>query len=181
MVFLTKKIADFTLEAQKLKDEHRKGWKVKAGIKDPESVADHTYGLAMLAMLFSDYKGLDTEKCLRMAILHDLAEIIIGDLLPGENNRKRNDEDKAMAKLLNMLPSSISKKYLKIWEEFRVGKTEEARLVHQLDKVEMVAQALRYSKEGVKKETLQIFVKSAKDKIKDHSVRELFNDFVEQF
>jgi len=176
VVFLIKKFADFTLEAQKLKDEYRKGWKVKAGVRNPESVADHTYGLAMLSMLFGDYKDLDTEKCLRMAILHDLAEVITGDLLPGENNNKRNDEDRAMKKLLKILPGSISKKYLQIWEEFKIGKSKEAKLVHELDKLEMVAQALRYSREGVKKETLQIFVKGAKGKIKDDDLIKLYNE-----
>jgi len=177
VVFLIKKFADFTLEAQKLKDEHRKGWKVKAGIKNPESVADHTYGLAMLSMLFSDYKDLDVEKCLRMAILHDLAEVIIGDLLPGENNNKRHDEDKAIRKLLKILPSNISKKYLQVWEEFRIGKSKEAKLVHELDKLEMVAQALRYGEEGIKKKRLQIFFDSAKSKIKDDDLIRLFNEF----
>jgi len=174
---LIKKFADFTLEAQKLKDEYRKGWKVKAGIKNPESVADHTYGLAMLSMLFSDYKNLDAEKCLRMAILHDLAEVIIGDLLPGENNNKSNDEDKAMKKLLKILPNGISKRYLQIWEEFRIGKSKEAKLVHELDKLEMVTQALRYGKEGIKKEKLQIFFDGAKGKIRDDDLAKLCNEF----
>jgi len=181
VVCLRKKTAEFILEAQKLKDEHRKGWRVKAGIRNPESVADHTYGLAVLAMLFSDNKGLDTEKCMRMAILHDLAEVTIGDLLPGESNNKRDEEDKVMKKLLTILPSSISKRYLQIWKEFRIGRSKEAKLVHQLDKIEMVAQALRYSKRGVKKETLQIFFESAKGKIKDNDLRNLFNDFNELF
>ena len=177
MVFVIKKFADFTLEAQKLKDEYRNGWKVKAGIRDPESVADHTYGLTMLSMLFSDYKNLDAEKCLRMAVLHDLAEVIIGDLLPGENNNKRDDEDKAMKRLLKMLPNSISKRYLEIWEEFRLGKSKEAKLVHELDKLEMVAQALRYGKGGIKRERLQMFFDTAKGKIKDTDLIKLFNEF----
>ena len=177
MVFLIKKFADFALEAQKLKDEHRKGWKVKGGIKNPESVADHTYGLAMLSMLLSDYKYLDAEKCLRMAVLHDLAEVIIGDLLPGENNNKRNDEDKAMKKILKILPKNFSKRYLQIWEEFRIGRSKEAKLVHELDKLEMVAQALRYREQGIRKESLQIFFESGRGKIKDNDLIDLFNEF----
>jgi len=180
VVFLIKKFADFTLEAQKLKDEHRKGWKVKAGIKNPESVADHTYGLAMLSMLFSDYKDLDAEKCLRMAVLHDLSEVIIGDLLPGESSNKRNDEDKAMNKLLKILPKNISKRYLQIWEEFRIGKSKEAKLVHELDKLEMVVQALRYGKKGIKKESLQIFFESGKSKIRDDDLVKLFDEFAKR-
>lgn len=172
-----KDLANFALESQKLKDEARKGWKVKAKVGKPESVAEHTYGVAILAMLLGDYKKLDTEKCIKMALLHDLSEVIIGDLLPGENSNKREDEHKAMRKLLKVLSNDSAKHYLEIWNEFRAGRSKEAKLVHELDKLEMVIQAFRYRQGGVKRKNLLIFVESAKKSISDDYIKNMFDDF----
>jgi len=69
----------------------------KLGLKNPESVADHAYCVAAIAMVLSDSKKLDSEKILKMAILHDLAESITGDLTP-EDGPKQKKEDAAMKK-----------------------------------------------------------------------------------
>ena len=63
-----------------LKTIPRSGWQKKLGIKRPESVADHAFGVAAIAMILSDSKRLDSAKVLKMAILHDLAESLTGDL-----------------------------------------------------------------------------------------------------
>jgi len=170
-------IKDFITEAEKLKDEPRRGWKFKARVKHPESVADHTYGVAILAMLFADERGLDSEKCMKMALLHDLSEVITGDLMPGEDSNKRVEEDKAIRKLLKMLPNNISKQYLAIWKEFNQGKSKEAKLVHVLDKLEMVIQASRYRRDGIRKELLARFVNSARTKISDRALKRMFEEF----
>ena len=68
----------------KLKNLKRTGWISKAKILRAESVADHSYSLTALSMVFSDLLGLDTEKVMKMCIIHDLAESIIGDYMPEE-------------------------------------------------------------------------------------------------
>lgn len=170
-------IKDFITEAEKLKDEPRRGWKLKAGVKHPESVAEHTYGVAILAMLLADERGLDAEKCTKMALLHDLSEVITGDMMPGENSNKRVEENRAVRKLLKKLPHNISKRYLEIWNEFKSGKSKEAKLVHEIDKLEMVIQASRYRRDGVKKELLARFVNSARTKVSDRALKRMFEDF----
>ena len=174
---LLKDIERFIVESQKLKDEHRRGWKLKAGIKSPESVADHTYGVAMLSMLLADKMGLDAEKCIKMALLHDLSEVITGDLMPGENNNKREEDNIAMRRLLKLLPDKLARQYLAIWNDFRLNKSKEALLVHELDKLEMVIQAYRYKGQGTKKELLTRFADSARAKISDKQVRTMFDEF----
>jgi putative hydrolase of HD superfamily len=171
------RIKDFITEAEKLKDEPRRGWKLKARVKHPESVAEHTYGVAILAMLLADERGLDAEKCMKMALLHDLSEVITGDMMPGENSNKRVEEDRAARKLLKKLPHNISKRYLEIWNEFKSGKSKEAKLVHEIDKLEMVIQASRYRRDGVKKELLARFVNSARTKVSDRTLKRMFEDF----
>ena len=66
---------DFFYIVSELKKVQRKGWHDKVGITHPESVADHSYGTAIMAMIFSDNSGsLNTERIMKMALLHDLAE-----------------------------------------------------------------------------------------------------------
>jgi putative hydrolase of HD superfamily len=67
---------DFFNIVAELKKIPRKGWKEKLGLENPESVADHSYLTAVMSMIISDLNGLNTQKVLKMSLLHDLAESI---------------------------------------------------------------------------------------------------------
>ena len=128
-----------------LKNEKRKGWILKTGIMEPESVADHTFRMTLMAMIIGDINNLDTCKMIRMAILHDLGEAITGDLLPQEKINKKQEEENAMEQILNLLPKKISMQYSSVWRELKMGLSLEAKLVKQIDRFEMAFQALEYS------------------------------------
>ena len=90
------KLIDLMSLAGKLKRLKRTGW-IETGIPDPESVSDHTYRVTLLAMILSDLKNLDTEKVLKMSMIHDLPESIIGDLTPDQKKENhQSTEDRAM-------------------------------------------------------------------------------------
>lgn len=146
-----------------LKKVDRAGWAAKAGIKNPESVADHTYSMCAIGMALSDMMELGTEEILRMIILHDLAESVIGDYMPGEITAKKKieQEKKAMKKILSCIPAKTRKIYEKAWLEYLHNKTGEARLVHRIDKLEMALQADRYRKDGHSAKSLEQFFVSA--------------------
>ncbi len=147
-----------------LKAVDRAGWAAKAGIKNPESVADHTYSMCAIGMALSDIMGLDTEKVLRMTILHDLAESVVGDYMPGEVTARSKiaQEKKAMKNILSCIPARTRKNYEKAWLEYLLNKTKEARFVHRLDKLEMALQANRYKKEHRTNKSLDQFFVSAR-------------------
>jgi putative hydrolases of HD superfamily len=143
-------LIDFIAEAGRLKKLPRTGW-VESSVPDPESVADHSFRVALIAMILSDAQRLDTIKVVRMALLHDLAEAETGDLTP---RQKETDiegfklaEDTAMVKLLEKLPEAIRGEYRAAWREFSEASTEEARLVRGADKLEMIMQASEYQQE----------------------------------
>ncbi|HEU5171925.1 MAG TPA: HD domain-containing protein [Nitrososphaeraceae archaeon] len=144
----------------KLKNIKRAGWISKAKILRPESVADHSYSLTALSMVFSDLLGLDTEKVMKMCIIHDLAESIIGDYMPNEISieEKQIKEDNAMKIILSSFPDKIALLYSNMWKEYCLNQTKEARLVKQLDKVEMFLQANQYLKNGYSYESLSQFL-----------------------
>jgi putative hydrolase of HD superfamily len=143
-----------------LKNLKRTGWISKAKILKAESVADHSFSLTALSMVFSDLLGLDTEKVMKMCIIHDLAESIIGDYMPDELSivEKKKKEDDAMEIVISSFPDKISLLYSKMWKEFSSNQTKEARLVKQLDKVEMFLQANQYLKNGYSYEFLSPFL-----------------------
>ncbi|HJU14292.1 MAG TPA: HD domain-containing protein [Candidatus Nitrosotalea sp.] len=161
-------LSEFFHVVSELKKTQRKGWKEKVGIEKPESVADHSYGVAVMAMVFSDIESLDASKTMRMALLHDLAESITGDFMPGEVSKesKREVEAQAMKELLSKLPPNLEQSYTKIWQEYLDGKSREAALLHEIDKLEMALQASKYFGEGFSMEKLGEFIESARKEIK---------------
>ena len=143
------KILKFLEEAGKLKTVKREGWKIR-GIKERESVAEHTFRVALLAMLLSELEKRNMQKVLKMSLLHDLPESQTGDLTrcSPTYGQKRKIEKKAMEKILKNLPRKLQKEYMQLWEEYRGGRTPEAKLVKAADKLEMLLQAREYAEQG---------------------------------
>jgi putative hydrolase of HD superfamily len=137
------------LEAEALKRTPRAGWK-RIGVARPESVADHSWRLALMAMLYADLLGLDAGRAARIALLHDLAEARIGDRMPGEWSAKQKHarEARALRGMLAPLPPGVRRRWLALWNDYEAGRSPEARLVAELDKLEMVAQGLAYERRG---------------------------------
>jgi len=168
------KLVEFFKRSGQLKKVSRSGW-VKAGIESPESVADHTFRTALFCMIFSSLEGLDELKMLQMALIHDLPEVIVGDLTPSQKIKAdKNKEEDAMKSLLAFLPKKVGSKYIKVWHEYASGETVEAKTVRQLEKLEMALQAREYGKAGVK-ENLKVFIKSAEKDIRSPAIRALFS------
>jgi len=152
----------FLLEAGELKRVQRRGWK-RVGVRAPESVADHSWRLALMAMLYADLEGLDAGRAARIALLHDLPEVRAGDAMPGEWTpaQKHAREARALRAMLKPLPPLLREEYEALWNEYEEGASPEARLVAELDKLEMAAQALRYEDARVSPRKLDGFWASA--------------------
>ena len=114
-------IEKFFEKVLELKNVPRQGWKEKLEINNPESVADHSYSTTVLSMILSDIKGLDSEKIIRMALLHDLAESITGDITPNDmmKDEKVSKENLAMKQILKNLPNKIAESYFEIWNDYQ--------------------------------------------------------------
>jgi putative hydrolase of HD superfamily len=128
----------------RLKTLRRAGW-VRAGVSEPESVADHSYRVAMLALLLGPRLGLDVDRLVRMALLHDLAEARIGDLTPLDRvapAEKSAGESAAFSDIVGGLPEGPA--LFEVWRDYETGATPEGRIAKQLDKLEMALQTLEY-------------------------------------
>lgn len=175
-------ILDFFHTSANLKKIPRQGWIDKLSIDKPESVADHTFSMAMMGMIFSDLENYNTEKFLKMILLHDLAESVTGDMTLEQISKEEKTvlENNTMKKILNDLPASLQKQYGILWEEYQSNNSKEAKVVHQIDRLEMALQAKIYSNEGHSTEKLDSFFNSARNEITDPKLSELFRKILEK-
>ena len=169
-------ILDFFKTAVNLKNIARQGWIDKLSIENPESVADHSYSMAIMGMVISDLENYDSEKILKMILLHDLAESKIGDYTPNQISKenKTKIENNAYDEIINMLPDAIKLQYGEIWGEYQKQESPESKIVYQIDKLEMVLQAKMYQKKGAPTEAVVSFFKSAESEITNPKLKELF-------
>ncbi len=169
-------ILDFFKMAANLKNVSRQGWIDKLSISNPESVADHSYSMAIMCMVMSDLENYDSEKILKMVMLHDLAESKTGDMTPDQISKEKKTvlENTAFFEILENLPDKIKSQYLEIWNEYQENDSPESNIVHQIDRLEMALQARLYQKEGHSEEKLSPFFESAGTQITHPKLKELF-------
>lgn len=174
-------ILDFFKTAANLKKISRQGWVNKLSLDNPESVADHSYSMAIMSMVISDLENYNSEKILKMVLLHDLAESKTGDYTPEQLSKEKKSklENNAFYEITKNLPDLIKSQYLQIWQEYQQNISLESKIVHQIDRLEMALQAKIYQKDGHSKEKLESFFESAKKDITDPELKELFKKIVE--
>ncbi len=166
-----KEVVNFFHEIGKLKRKPRRGWVIN-DIKNPESIAEHTFRAAVMAWVLGKRKKLDIEKVLKIALIHDICEVYAGDTTPydsilprtkkkraellktwprfSNSERKRlaqekhKREKKALEKLLSKLPHDIKKEIKNLWLDYERGLTAEGRFFRQMDRLEDFLQSMEY-------------------------------------
>lgn len=142
-----------------LKDVLRQGW-VNAGVDAPESVAAHSWGMAVLALKLCP-EDLNLEHVLKLCLVHDLPEVIVGDLTPQDDvSTKSADERAAMEQL--------APEWVALFDEYEHQTTPEAVFVKKLDKLDMALQAKVYMERS--ELDLNQFIDSARKTLGDHDL-----------
>ncbi len=179
-----KRCVTFFTELMRLKALARTGWLLR-GVRDVESIADHAFGVAGIAMVLADRARaggieVNVETVLRMALLHDLSEARTGDLpstiksyFPG-NTLKQADEQ-AARDILQPL-GEIGASYLAVWREYEQRSSLEARIVKAADKLDLLLQACEYEKGGAS--NLGEFWENAEEDFARLGVEELIADIL---
>jgi 5'-deoxynucleotidase YfbR-like HD superfamily hydrolase len=147
-----KAIVDLAWEVDRLESIPRMGWQMR-GIPRPESVAAHVQGVTFWAMLLADeIEGADPLKAMRMATLHELGELKLGDIpkiaekyLPA--GAKDAAEEKITEEFLALLGAKGAP-LMELFREFQQGESLEARIVTAADKLQMMLKVLRYETDG---------------------------------
>ncbi len=163
----------------------RKGW-LERGLPAGrvESVGSHSFGTALLALVLKEAgllpAGVPAERLLAVALLHDITESVTGDLTPADNvtpARKAALELDAVRRLLGDVPGMAGLQ--RELEAFvsggkAAGKDPVYALVQQIDKLDMMIQALRYEKESGK--DMGDFYKDPRRYLSDPKLLGFFDD-----
>lgn len=149
--YIENDILSFYMKYNQLKNIYRQGWlKVRIGLEHAdkcESIADHSFSVALLALTIIEKKNLnlDAFKCIKMGIIHELGEVYAGDFTPYDNISKEDKHIKERDAILEVLKTlDKDNDYLEIWEEYEKNETPEAIFIKNIDQLEFLLQACAY-------------------------------------
>lgn len=141
-------ICDFVHELGHLKNVERAGWKL-AGITEVESVAEHTFRVALIGAMLAHLDGADPARTALLCLLHDLPETRIGDIPSvGKKYLSISEDVDVAGDQLRGLPSGIAALLHNLALEYRERETHEAKLAKDADRLECLAQAIEYTAAG---------------------------------
>jgi putative hydrolases of HD superfamily len=140
---------------ERLKTSKREGWR-RFGIEKGESIADHMYRMSLMTLLCppSLAPKLDLARCMKMCLIHDMAEAIVGDITPVDgvpkpekSRREAETMDYITQKLLGSVYGGLAGREIReIWQEYEDSQTLDSHFVHDLDKMELLCQMVEYEK-----------------------------------
>lgn len=177
---------DFFEMVGKSKRLPRTGW-VREGVQDPESVAEHSFRVGVLAMVLTHELGydLDQHKLMTMALLHDLGEVITGDIVVERRDvidiKKRDEKEQEEREGIREIFGKIGKgnEYVAIFDEMIGRVTPEAKIFWQLDKLEMALQAYDYEKEQGK-DLEEFFLSVGLHHVREPFLKKIFDTLVKR-
>ncbi|KAF2091960.1 hypothetical protein K490DRAFT_70676 [Saccharata proteae CBS 121410] len=144
---------------ERLKTTKREGWR-RFGIDHGESISDHMYRMSILTMFApaSLSSRINIPHCTKMALIHDMAEALVGDITPVDkvskeekSRREGTTMDYFCKGLLGRVGGGLTGEDVRrVWQEYEDSETLESKYVHDIDKVELLLQMTEYerSKQG---------------------------------
>lgn len=135
---LEKQIA-FILEIDRLKHVYRQTYLLDKSRRDSD--VEHSWHFAVMAILLAEYatETIDVLKVVKMALIHDIVEIDVGDILVYDNNdpqAHREKERKAARRIFGLLPADQKHEFIDLWEEFELRETPAAKFAAALDRLD---------------------------------------------
>lgn len=162
------KLLNFFIEIGKLKGRERRGIAFY-GVKNPETTAEHTFRMAIVGWFLGRTENLNTEKIIKIALVHDLCEVYAGDITPYDGllpkdkkerfkfvrrwpriSQKEKEErylskfekeKKSLQRLIKDLPPREQEEILSYWVDYEFGHSREGRFVRQIDRAENLVEA----------------------------------------
>ncbi|XP_034933665.1 5'-deoxynucleotidase HDDC2 [Chelonus insularis] len=169
-----KKLQEFVELVGRLKHLKRTGWVLK-GISEPETVASHMFRMAMFSFLVDSTENLNRTKIMQMALIHDLAECIVGDITPHcgvSVEEKHKLEDNAMVNICQLLGNK-GPELLDLFREYELQESPEAKYVKDLDRFDLIAQAYEYERRDKIPGELEEFFSNTTDKINHPFIQQM--------
>jgi len=166
-------LLQFITEAGMLKRVSRSGWWV-LGIKDAESVADHSFRCAVIGYALSRMEKVPPYKVLLMTLFNDIHEARLNDLhkMSQRYIELQKAEDKAFTEQINDLPKNINSELASMHKEYRKQSTKHAIIARDADILECLIQAKEYQEHGFKEAPK--FMRKAPGALRTKSAKKLW-------
>jgi putative hydrolase of HD superfamily len=168
---MSESLASFGYELGLLKRVRRSGW-WHAGVRDPESVGEHSLRAAQLAALIAAEEGASPERAAFLALWHDTQETRTGDLPLTANDYLRKPQPRQItADQTAALPERSRELVRAAVDEYETRESPEALCAKDADKLEMLLQALEYRDIGVR--PVDEWIESARQGLKTETARKV--------
>ncbi|BAJ29843.1 MULTISPECIES: HD domain-containing protein [Kitasatospora] len=163
--------ASFLLEMGMLKRAKRSGWWI-AGVKDPETIAEHSFRTAVVGAVLAMMEGADPAKVALLCTFHDTQETRIGDIPHiGRRYLTASSNEKVTADQVSAAHPSVLAGVQAIVEEYENAESLEVTVAHDADKLECLIQAVEYREQGY--QNVQPWIDSSLGSLKTDSARTL--------
>ncbi|MFF2041023.1 HD family hydrolase [Kitasatospora sp. NPDC058170] len=141
-------VARFLFEAGTLKQTKRTGWWM-AGVRDPESVAEHSWRTALLASIIAKLEGADPARAAYLAVWHDSQETRTGDVNHlGKKYAACADPEAVTADQVAGMPEALAAAVRELVAEYEAKESPEAVCARDADKLECLLQGVEYRAQG---------------------------------
>ncbi|MFB7678039.1 HD family hydrolase [Kitasatospora purpeofusca] len=141
-------VARFLFEAGTLKHTKRTGWWM-AGVRDPESVAEHSWRTSLLASIIARLEGADPARAAFLATWHDVAETRTGDVnYVGKKYATGADPQTVTADQVAGMPEILASTVRDLIAEYEGKESPEAICARDADKLECLIQGVEYLAQG---------------------------------
>lgn len=170
-----------------LKEQKRTGW-INMGIPDPETISDHMYRMSIMTLVLDPKawpgQAPDLNKCSRIALVHDIAESLVGDIVPHDEKIDKAEKSKREYKAMLYLCDIVSKycpesadEMRELWIDYETQRNLEATIVKDIDKLELLVQAFEY--ERMHSRRMDEFY-ACRKVIKNSEIQQLADELIEQ-
>lgn len=141
---------------ERLKTTKREGWR-RFGIEG-ESISDHMYRMSVMTMLAPPELAskINIPHCTKMALIHDMAESLVGDITPVDKDITKTEKARREAAVMDYITTSLlgnvpgaalsAKQIMEVFQEYEDNVTLEAQFVHDIDKMELLLQMVEYER-----------------------------------
>ncbi|MGK5640341.1 HD domain-containing protein [Streptomyces sp. URMC 126] len=163
--------AGFLMEVGMLKRAKRSGWWI-AGVKDPESIAEHSFRTGIIGSVLAMMEGADPARVALMCLFHDTQETRVGDIPHiGRRYLTATSNENVTADQVSAAHPAVREGVQRIVDEYENGTGLEVLCAHDADKLECLIQAVEYREQGY--QNVQNWIDTSRAKLKTASAQSL--------
>ncbi|MFI1399373.1 HD family hydrolase [Streptomyces sp. NPDC020681] len=171
-------VAHFLYEAGTLKHARRTGWWM-AGVRDPESVAEHSWRTSLIASIIAKLEGADPARAAFLAVWHDSQETRTGDVnYLGKKYSTEADPRAVTADQTVGMPEALASTVRDLVAEYEAKESAEAICARDADKLECLLQGIEYKAQGY--ENAQRWIDNSRGRLVTETGQRLADELLSQ-